>query len=149
MSRTDPANPLLDTLVMLIHRAHSQDARDSFAMPILDGAAWNELVEEADRQGVVGQLYFALRGNSDLAIPAESMSELETRYKRNHLDNWLRAEIAAQLVQELETAHIPVMVLKGAALATLVYEDIGLRPYVDVDLLVNPENGARAQELIR
>ncbi len=137
------------TLAVLIRRAHSPNARDSFAAPAPEDIAWDELVEEADRQGVAGVLYFALRRASDIAVPPETLAALERLYKRHHLDNWLRGENVTQLIAELEAAQIPVMVLKGAALASLVYPDIGLRPFIDVDLLLRPQDQARAQELVQ
>lgn len=148
MSRAAQATPLLVTLTALINRAHSQDARDSFAALALEEQNWEALLEEADRHGVAGVLYFALRGGESNGVPAEILSKLENRFKRHHLDNWLRNEMSAQLVQAFTAAQIPVMVLKGAALAATVYEDIGLRPYMDIDLLVREQDAARAQDIL-
>jgi hypothetical protein len=44
-----------------------------------------------------------------------------------------------EVLRVLEERSIPAMLLKGAALLTLVYRDPGLRPMTDVDLLVRRE----------
>jgi hypothetical protein len=47
-------------------------------------------------------------------------------------------------LQALNNAGVPVIVLKGAALATTVYPGIGHRPMGDIDLLVHPQDRDRA-----
>jgi hypothetical protein len=80
-------------------------------------------------------------------------------------DARLRSQLRAALVSEelrhdaygrvlhavldgLAAARIPAIVLKGAALADTVYPQPGLRHSHDIDLLVAPEDVARAQEIV-
>ena len=50
--------------------------------------------------------------------------------------NRARFEEAAEILRALHAASIDTLVLKGMAVATLYYGDPGLRPMVDVDVLV-------------
>ena len=52
--------------------------------------------------------------------------------------NTLLYQQLGQIIQTFSARGIGVLVLKGAALAATVYEDIGLRPMGDIDLLVKP-----------
>ncbi len=57
------------------------------------------------------------------------------------------AQLAGELeevVTALQHAGVPVIVLKGGALAWTVYADPALRPMTDLDLLVRPEQMAQA-----
>jgi Uncharacterised nucleotidyltransferase len=80
-------------------------------------------------------------------------------------DASLRSQLRAALVSEelrhdayngvlhavlagLAAARVPAIVLKGAALADTVYPQPGLRHSHDIDLLVAPEDMARAQEIL-
>ncbi len=54
-----------------------------------------------------------------------------------------------RILQAFDEAGIPVIVLKGAALAATVYEDIGLRPMGDLDLLIHPEDFSQAIRRMR
>lgn len=45
---------------------------------------------------------------------------------------------AADAVERLRSAVIPSILLKGASIATWLYDDGEVRPYIDVDLLVPP-----------
>lgn len=73
------------------------------------------------------------------AAEAELRSALRDSTARNLRLAMERGRIAAVLAQ----AGIPVMALKGTALAEAVYPQPGLRPMVDLDLLV-PERSIRA-----
>jgi putative nucleotidyltransferase-like protein len=69
---------------------------------------------------------------------------VETR-SRNHA---LFAAVAS-VVRALTAEGIRTMVLKGWPLAELYYEDIGLRPMSDVDLLVRRTDAGRASLILR
>lgn len=53
-----------------------------------------------------------------------------------------------RLLQAMNSAAIPVMLLKGAALNLTLYKKSGLRPMSDIDLLVRPEMAGRALEVL-
>jgi hypothetical protein len=55
---------------------------------------------------------------------------------------------AAPAVNALAAAGIPVILLKGASLATTVYENSALRPIGDVDILVPPDRAVAALHLL-
>jgi hypothetical protein len=56
--------------------------------------------------------------------------------------------LLGQVLERLQDAGIRVLLLKGAYLAEQVYGDIGLRPMVDLDLLVPPEEFQRSLALL-
>ena len=57
--------------------------------------------------------------------------------------------LGAQLVDELEGAGIPSIMLKGPAIATWLYRDREIRTYGDADLLVPPAQWEAASGLLR
>jgi hypothetical protein len=57
--------------------------------------------------------------------------------------------VAAEISSALGGAGIRVVLLKGAALATWLYDDGTVRPYGDVDLLVAPPDFGRAERVLR
>jgi len=62
---------------------------------------------------------------------------------------WLRLRFELRnLVSEFARHKLDFVVLKGAVLAFIAYPDCSLRSVADVDLLVRPQNLARALELI-
>src|SRR3954452_1614110 len=56
---------------------------------------------------------------------------------------------AAELLEAFAAAGVDVLLLKGAALARLLYEPGERRGYVDVDLLVRPDHLERAASVLK
>ncbi|MGH7459476.1 MAG: nucleotidyltransferase domain-containing protein [Longimicrobiales bacterium] len=52
------------------------------------------------------------------------------------------------VVAQLESAHIPVLVVKGPVLGVAFYDGIGLRPFEDLDLVVRSEDLERALTML-
>lgn len=55
----------------------------------------------------------------------------------------------ATVVRGLNAAGVRCILLKGPALASLLHDERELRPYVDVDLLVMPDDERRASDVLR
>lgn len=55
----------------------------------------------------------------------------------------------AAVVRGLNAAGVRCILLKGPALASFLYDPAELRPYVDVDLLVTPDDEQRASDVLR
>jgi len=64
------------------------------------------------------------------------MGRLRGTYRKAWYQNRMLLHRGAVVVRALTAAGLPTMVLKGAALAPSVYEDIAQRPMNDVDILV-------------
>jgi hypothetical protein len=62
--------------------------------------------------------------------------------------NQVRMRVLGDVLSACETARIRVLVLKGAALAHIIYPDISLRPMSDLDLLVPASEAHRAQQVL-
>jgi hypothetical protein len=112
-----------------------------------EGTNWPAVLEAAVAEGVSGLLYQALRSRAD--IPAAPLAELKKTCHRIQARNIILMGELRSVLSQLGSAGIPVIALKGAALSLLVYGDIGLRPMVDLDLLVQPEQAERAVSILR
>jgi hypothetical protein len=69
-------------------------------------------------------------------LPAAIEHALRRARRVTSLTNLLLLREFARALRELAAAGVPVIVLKGAALAEAVYRDVSLRPMVDVDVLI-------------
>jgi hypothetical protein len=86
-------------------------------------------------------------------IGEEGAGDDAARMKRAHREAWrdnqLHIHHAGRWLDPLGRAEIPVMVLKGMALAQDVYPDVGCRPMSDVDVLVpSPQFDAALARLV-
>lgn len=70
---------------------------------------------------------------------ARKYEQLRSLHQHSSLLNlWYSWELK-NVLQAITEEHIPVMVLKGADIATMLYRRTELRHYSDVDLMVRPE----------
>ncbi len=138
---------------MIEHHHHNERSVAEFALPLLRGEA-PPPVNEADAPRIAeglrraGLTALALRRLAENSQPAALTSALVK--ERNHL----RADLALlydrldRLSEVLGEARVPFIVLKGAALAPLLYEAPELRPMVDVDILIRRERWDAARSAL-
>ncbi len=113
---------------------------DAIPQSVLDSLAtedWRRIQEIARIQRITSHLYFRLRPLTErTGIPIDVLQTLEQRYQERTMRNlFLFAELR-QLVDALQQASIPLLVLKGMHLAADVYSEVGLREMDDIDVLV-------------
>ena len=89
------------------------------------------------------------RKQRDVTPFAEQMEAEAARHEARTLARtvWLQAHLAAFL-RACAEAELPVIVLKGAALAETVYPRLGLRDFRDLDILVRPADAPRARVVL-
>jgi hypothetical protein len=108
---------------------------------------WESVQAAASRYGVEPVLYHALKPFfSDLDIPEGVRQRLREIYYISLARNLRLYEELSTLLGLLEGEHIPVILLKGAHLAEFVYQNPGLRPMNDLDLLVKRSDLSRIHE---
>jgi len=129
-----------------LDRPNEDRARRALAGPI----DWDFVIATSARHGIAQLLHrhLAWLGGSDAASRLALLVLRNTVEQTRARNEELYADLGAGLAA-LGEAHIPVIVLKGAVLAELVYGDIGLRPMADVDILLPRPELERARAVLR
>jgi hypothetical protein len=83
---------------------------------------------------------------SNFPIPDQIMPRVRELYLAHAARNIRLYHELTQVLTILQGANIPVVVLKGAHLAELVYKNIALRSMGDIDLLVKKDDLRRSQQ---
>jgi hypothetical protein len=116
----------------------------------LSPAEWDLLVQEAQAEGVAPLLYRALSRSGGIAcLPKPVAARLRAMYFGTRMNNQQVLRELERLAGRLDQAGIPVVALKGACFALTIYPDIGLRPMVDLDLLVPVSRASAALQIAR
>lgn len=76
------------------------------------------------------------------------VTKLKGVYRHSWYCNQRLFHEAEAVVQDFEAAGIPALLLKGAALTQLYYDDMGARPMDDLDLLVPPDRAEEAFNML-
>lgn len=107
---------------------------------------WDELEQQLKQEYLAPLIYSIVCGQGLTPPPLEQ--QLQQTYLYNAMRNSLLFEELSQVLRCMEEAGIPVIVLKGAALAEVVYGDINVRPMVDLDILVRSEHITRSLHIL-
>ena len=81
-------------------------------------------------------------------IPATIQAKLHQSYYKTLSRNMLLYEAFRTIMETFNLNCIDVIALKGVYLAEHLYQDIGLRQFSDIDLLVKPLDGNQCLELL-
>lgn len=121
--------------------ASVDEAQAAAAAPGFD---WEAVAALAVREGVEPLLYAALHGLP--WAPAHLVAQWRQVYMGHGLRNGLLLQQLEAVLTALAEIGIQALVLKGAALIARVYGDNpALRPMVDLDLLIRPQDVPSAQ----
>lgn len=144
--RSAPPTPV-ETLVFLMN-GPIVHASDREVQAVLQ-ARWASIVEEAIRHEVEPALHARLADSAwGHRAPDEMIDRLAELYALNALKSRVRSQELSGLLGKFRSGCIDVIVLKGAYLSEVVYEDRALRPMADLDFLVRRSDLGRVVEML-
>jgi hypothetical protein len=110
---------------------------------------WEEILTAAVQYSVTPLLFDILKPLFPrLDVPENVRQEMHDGYYRSAVRNMRLYKKLLETIAVFNTKGIPVILLKGAHLAELVYGNIALRPMSDADILVRKEDLRRADILL-
>jgi hypothetical protein len=111
--------------------------------PDLERLDWTGMLRTAHTESIEALLYAALQATRQLEqAPLDIQASLLQVYWRTRIATGFGLDQLAELLVVFGRQEIPVIVLKGAALALALYDEPGLRLLGDIDLLVQPADVA-------
>jgi hypothetical protein len=119
--------------------------RDKVTAILRDRPDWEYIVDSAGLEGVTSLVYDRIKKNHlERFVPESILIRLESIYYTYSAQNTLFYEELARVNAALDQGCIAFIALKGAFLASTIYENIALRPMRDLDLLVKKEDVSSA-----
>ena len=119
----------------------SKNNQDKIRKLVNNGLDWNYVLQMGKAHGLAPLLYYHLhRIDHEHRIPQPIMDQLHNIYYSNLARNLLLYDESSRVLKSFEEKEVPVVALKGIALAELVYKNVALRPMADVDLLIQKRN---------
>ena len=109
---------------------------------------WDYLFLLARRHGVTPLFYSRLQLNAASHVPSLNLQRLQKYFQENTARNVLLSAELCRLISLLAEDAIEAIPYKGPVLALFAYEDIGLRRFVDLDIMVRKEDATRAIEIL-
>jgi hypothetical protein len=125
----------------------SDEQRASFAREARTYDGWSTLAARAEAHGIAPlvQHHLEASGADAPRHVRRAMAGLAVRHRRA---NAIRATLLAEIGEAFRARGVPVLFLKGSALAFFAYPDPSLRAMRDTDLLVRERDLAIAGEIL-
>lgn len=109
---------------------------------------WDYLLRSARRHRMKPLLYWHLNAICPEAVPKACLDGLRDEFRANAQSNlYLTKELLALLCL-FEEHSIPAIPFKGPVLTVLVYGNLALRRFGDLDILVSKRDVLKAEELL-
>ena len=130
---------LLACCAELSNGERTQRIRDLLDHPL----DWQRLIQIAEHHGVIPHLYRHLSEASN--VPPDSIEAIRQGYEANARKAlWLTGELF-RVVAHLDSRGIAVLPYKGPVLAEILYGNVALRQFSDLDVLIHAADVPRAK----
>lgn len=146
------ASPELRVVVDCVRTAIVDDEHDELAVEgPLD---WNRVLELARYHGV-GQLLqqgletMASEGAPEYPVPDSVRTELSGAVQTKRLRNLAYTSELQEILNSFDARDIRALPFKGPVLSAAAYDDVTVREYNDLDLLVHPDDIPAAADLLQ
>ncbi len=137
-----------ETALLLACARTRRSARDAHVLRTLacQEPDWERLIGAAARHGVL-PLVHAHLGTVE-AVPEQTRETLHLLASRIARHNLMLTGVLRDVLDLFEREGLPAIPYKGPVLAASVYENVALRPFSDLDVLVHPEDAPRARTIL-
>ena len=109
---------------------------------------WEYLFLLARRHSVVPLLYLQLERHASDLVPQEKLAQLKKHYLENSARNTILTAELCRLIRSLANSGIEAIPYKGPVLALFAYDNIALRRFVDLDIIVSKHDVLKAREIL-
>jgi hypothetical protein len=138
-----------DRLCLCLAAANVQSPALEHVLTLLQGSlCWDSVLDRVRREGISPLFFHNVRRLGLPGVPSAVRQQLQTAFKLNAARNACLAQELGRVIQVLGEAGIPVIPLKGVALAESLYGDTAMRVCGDLDILVPRHLVARSFQVL-
>ena len=138
-----------DRCLLLLARSRlTPEVRDRARSLLAQELSWPRILRQARVHGVFPLISRNLEKLGFLGVPPEVCTELTAADRLNAARNGLFVRALTRVLKRFGEAGVPVIPLKGVALAQSLYGDSSLRVCSDVDILIQRRAVAQAFDLL-
>lgn len=109
---------------------------------------WEEVLQLAEQHGVIPLLYRTLSAVCPEEVPNSILQQLRLYHQTNALRNQVLTTELLNILDLLHANNIPVIPYKGPVLASMIYNDLSLRQFSDLDILVKKQDVLKTKQVL-
>jgi hypothetical protein len=140
--------PEVDLMLYCARTCSTPQTRVRIKEIATQGVDWRAFVQLATSHGVRPLVYQSLHTICWEALPEAARQELSHFYSANSAKNRFLAGELLHILQLFEAEHILAVPFKGPVLAAVLYGDLALREFTDLDILIREPDIPKAREIL-
>jgi hypothetical protein len=109
---------------------------------------WERVLMTARHHGLIPLLYRTLASLRPRGLAPPTLQKLRTLSEAIRFQNLVKAKALLDALRALEAAGLAAIPYKGPALAVFLFQDLALREFDDIDLLIERRNAVRAKRVL-
>lgn len=139
---------LEDELILHCVQAFLNENPDKLKRHPLQNIDWTYLLKTAKEHSILPFVYWSIKSANLESVPSSVMAQLTADFNSNAVYNLTLTRELFRLLDLFRSNSIQAIPFKGPVLASLVYGNIALRQFWDLDILVRPEDFIKAKDLL-
>lgn len=126
---------------------HSRENQDTILDLLSRDLDWNYILYWINYHGLIPLFYSTIKDLKDRVDPV-FFEVIHYEFKQNACRNLFLTQELIKIIQLFEAEKVPVLAFKGPILAQTVYQNLGLRQFVDLDILIPPDCVSQVSKLL-
>lgn len=106
------------------------------------------MMETAADHKVMPLIYWSIKSVCPKSLPSDIAAQLNADFKNNTVHNLTLTSELFNILDLFRSNFIPAIPFKGPILASSIYGNVALRQFLDLDILVHPEDFIKAKDLL-
>jgi hypothetical protein len=109
---------------------------------------WNYILSFSQKHGISSLIYSNILRYLDSKVPAIILNSFRANNLENSKKNLFLTSVLIKIVNELNESGTEVIPYKGAVLSQLIYQNVTIREFSDLDLIVFKKDIPRVKEYL-
>ena len=148
IDRSDSLRPEVELLLCCSHTQTDPVRQARIHTLVQQELDWDYILERSSYHGILPLIDRQFQSIDSASIPPAIIATIHSNFNNNfHYNLRLTVELL-KLSRLFEQRSIPMLSFKGAVLAQAAYGNLGLRQFVDIDILVPEADVTRASEVL-
>ncbi|MGB3761130.1 MAG: lasso peptide biosynthesis B2 protein [Rivularia sp. (in: cyanobacteria)] len=135
-------------ILLCCNNIHTDTAKPQRIDLLQKDIDWNYLLQQACQHGVFLLLYQNLVKYYPESIPKNIQPQLQAYSQTKTARNLFLSKKLCQILKLFENNNIKVIPFKGAVLAASAYQDLTLKEFCDIDLIIKQEDFSRVKDIL-
>ena len=136
--------------LFLLQAALPHPDRQKLEEHLIQVTDWDDTIQNLQQEGILPFFYQNLK-NLDLVhrLPGSAKEKIKERLRREAMQQLQQDSVFSEIAGLFNQRQIPFIPIKGLTLRHKVYSNPSLRPMLDLDLLIKPEDKEKITSMMK